>query len=323
MRAILLPLLALSCASVFAQDNFPKIPEPDRGHVQFRALSGRDALDHLIRIKVIEVPGFLTFPQRSSRYDTAVLVHKGWIRLRTIIDYLEGRRLEGKRDFKSVEPFQKELATASEELASLSDEYSRELLDLGADRAEMRTELAAFRSRFRKSLTSRYAASVTRTELSESTKAVMAEGKRWGLAAGYPDGLIYHARPDTRKDLAKFLTYVADSLDQVAAMMTRDAGSASEQATALRTWFRILGRLDIDLLRLVDESYFELAQLGLEPERIAARIDDSFFAVRTLTGQRIVAPLVDVPHGHWGERAIAELQGAGVLIGYPDGRFGG
>lgn len=62
----------------------------------------------------------------------------------------------------------------------------------------------------------------------------------------------------------------------------------------------------------------ELKGLGANVSDLQQTIDK---VIRTVEGRR--RPLSDVPHSHWASEAISKLHSAGVLSGYPSGRFGG
>jgi hypothetical protein len=328
MRMIACALACLLTCLGAAQDNFPKTAvDPIR--------SGKVAIQHLIAIGAIS-DGFQTYTGRtaSSRFEYALLTHSAWVNFRAALEYLEKGNRGGLACFKPLEPHQKQLATASVELLRLIDEYSGELVKLGADTKHMLKEAKTFKDRFRTSLADRFMKRAEKKEFPDAPAwafQLLLKMKQDGLLVGCPDGYSSR-RPSSRYELAvathavsMHILSIVEGLDKDSQLLSAGQPSATKIGAFEKNVreARLMSRYRPNLSALLDEFYFEIVKLGGDPEQVVGLVDSAFYRLDHLTYGEAKQNFADVPPGHWAARAVGELKAAGILHGYQPRKFGG
>jgi hypothetical protein len=339
MRMIASTIAVLLACFVAAQDNAPKAAVmPIR--------SGKAALQHLVEIGALEGFRICRDGVVSSRYEHAVLTHSAWANLRTALDYLEKGNKDGLGSFKPLEPHQKQLATASVEVVRLIDEFSSELVRLGADTKQMLKEASTFKERFKKVLSDRFMNQPIATRVGEKGRMILAPDwaikvmsrlRSEGLLVGYPDGLIKGSTTrDSRYEMTVATHAAAMNVVGIVDEMEKRAKAVSEgrplpkQKPADLDWeVREVSRMvdyRSELLQLIDEFYFEILKLGGDPEQVVGLVDSAFYRLDLVTLHVVGQArrnFIDVPSNHWAAKAVNDLKAAGILHGYTSKSYGG
>lgn len=139
------------------------------------------------------------------------------------------------------------------------------------------------------------------------------ELKKNGMLVGYPDGLGYY-RPPTRYEFAVAAHASASHLWN----LIYDEGIHAELKNP-------------ETGACLRDSFWGIRRLGSlvprELESMQAR--SSFVALIANSGRRLtnlgvdLGNFPDVPVNHWAAQATKDLKDAGLLRGYPTGKFGG
>jgi archaellum component FlaC len=151
-----------------------------------------------------------------------------------------------------------------------------------------------------------------------------------GYLVGYPENTFSGSRLMTRYEFAIAVARMIPTLS---------IGSVSSDKTTQKTEKEFQAAVTV-IEKLANEYRDELAGLGVEAELIKREIDNAksrptadtneihrfrFEAVNTPNkdSEQAPTPFSDVPRGHWAYEAVRQLQEAGILKGYPEGKFEG
>lgn len=153
----------------------------------------------------------------------------------------------------------------------------------------------------------------------------LAEMKREGLLIASPQFLGGRSRPATRYEWAVCVhataEYMGNCAKDLAGRLARCKGEISPDIRAdvdtVKGWPRFA---DV-LLKLEQEFRAELVSLEVDMDAQADGIRRSKDLLIAIPKRCELFP--DVPKGHWAADALTELKRAGLVVGYPDGRFGG
>jgi len=156
----------------------------------------------------------------------------------------------------------------------------------------------------------------------------LVETRKMGLLVGYPDGLGYRRKPGMSKYqfIVAFHAVCANLHDLRRGFdrMSWTSGDRNSKAQLnetvriLRDWqlpeYRCVPKA---LKRIADEFSPEIKTLGAKPETYYEAVGD----FETLSGGLNLMQFADVPKDHWAAKAVLELRQAGIMDGYPSGRF--
>jgi len=333
MRLIATAFALIVCAAGFAQDHFPAIRGLGRPDSILRTATGVDAVRHLEDLGIVDPAEIYGSPK--SRYAYAVFAHAAWAELKSILAYLEHGDKAGRNAYKAIEARAKELPRACIETGNLVYEFSSEITKLGGDTKAIRADSNPLRTRFEKAMADRYFAEHNPPPATPNWAIALGiKLKKEGWLVGYPDD--YRNRPENPYVMAAAthaimanITLATNDFEKKADAYAAGDPKAAELGPELSADVAALRKsasAEADLYKLIEETYYELIKLGADPQDMVSQIDDDFSRIAELRvpvfGESY-RPFSDVAPTHWAAKAVDELKRAGVLQGYPDGRYRG
>lgn len=165
----------------------------------------------------------------------------------------------------------------------------------------------------------------------EWVPTVIGNLKKEGLLVGYPDGLGYRRIEGANRyeyAVATHATYryLQDSVGALRDELTSSRFRPSKPDQFTKAVIEDLALMSAwnplvkDIERLAVEFTPELLELEV-PKGFAEEVRQLKVSLAKLLSSS--KPFADVPSNHWAAEATNTLKRAGVLVGYPSGKFGG